>query len=139
MSHLKVTQAGLVSALTFIVGQAVAFVPAFGPDKQALISAGTAVISAVFLVANAIHHLADSNVSARDVEAGAIAAARSEIGKVDFNSLVSDAVNAKSLPDLERLVGAEVQRIVSGAFGAQPVAGASSIAVPSAGVGPTGA
>lgn len=114
MSHLKITQASLVSALTFIVGQLVAFVPAFGPDKQNLISAGSAVIAAVFLVANAIHKLADSNVSASDVKAGAIEAAKAELAKVDVNALVKDAVEAKSLPDLEARVSSEVQRIMSG-------------------------
>lgn len=59
IGHLTITQASLVSALTFIVGQLVAFVPSLGTDKQDLISAGTAVIAAVFLIANAIHSIAD--------------------------------------------------------------------------------
>lgn len=63
IGHLTITQAGLVSALTFVVGQLVAFVPSLGTDKQNLISAGSAVIAAVFLVANAVHHLADSKTT----------------------------------------------------------------------------
>ena len=55
VSHYKITQAGLISAFTFIVGQLVAFVPSLGTDKQNLISAGSAAISAAFLIANAIH------------------------------------------------------------------------------------
>lgn len=118
VSHIKISQAGLISAVTFIIGQIVAFVPAFGPDKQALISAGTAVISAVFLVANAIHALASSNVSARDVEHAAINAGRGAVQDalthVDLNSLAQQAVNAQSLPDLEALAKKEVQRALSG-------------------------
>lgn len=117
MSHLKVTQAGLVSLLTTIAGQVVAFVPAFAPDKQLLISAGSSAISAAFLLANAGHHLADSNVSTRDVEDGAIAAARSELAKVDFNALVSDAVNAHGIGDVSAMVSAEVQSVLGRLLG----------------------
>ena len=60
VSHLKITQAGLVSALTFVVGQLAAFVPSISAAQQVLVSAGTAVIAAVFLIANAIHALASS-------------------------------------------------------------------------------
>lgn len=117
LNHLKVTQAGLVSLLTTIVGQLVAFVPAFGPDKQILISAGSSLIAAGFLVANSVHHLADSNVSAKDVEQGAINAARTEVGKINFDALVQSAVSSQSIPDLEGKVRAaaqaEVQRLLS--------------------------
>lgn len=111
-SHLKITQAGLVALFTTLVGQVVAFVPAFAPDKQVLISAGTALISAAFLIANSVHKLADSNVSARDVEDGAVAAAKAEIEKVDFNKLAQDAVSTQSIPDLEAKVKAEAEAAV---------------------------
>lgn len=117
LSHLKITQAGLVALATTIIGQLVAFVPAFAPDKQVLISAASGAISAAFLIANAIHKLADSNVSASDVKSGAIDAARTEIGKVDFNKLVSDAVTASSPADLEAMVRAEAQKAVSALLG----------------------
>jgi hypothetical protein len=120
-SHLPITQASLVSALTFIVGQLVAFVPAFGPDKQLLISAGSSVIAAVFLVANAIHHLAASNVSAKDVEQGAINAARSELSKVNFDQLIQDAVSGK-LPDVPALVHDEVGKLLKDMFAQHPAA-----------------
>jgi hypothetical protein len=55
ISHLPISQAALVAALTFIVGQLVAFVPSLGPDKQNLISAGSTLIAVVFMIANAIH------------------------------------------------------------------------------------
>lgn len=55
MKHFSITQASAISAFTFVVGQLVAFVPSMGPDKQNLISAGSALIAAVFLIANAIH------------------------------------------------------------------------------------
>lgn len=117
ISHLKVTQAMLVSAFTFVVGQVVAFVPALGPDKQNLISAGSAVISAIFLLANSVHHLADSNVSAKDVETGAINAARQEVGKINLNQLVADAVSAQSVPDLEAKVEAAASNAVRNLLG----------------------
>jgi hypothetical protein len=59
-SHLTITQAGLVSLLTSVVGQVVAFVPNLRGDAPVIISAGSFVIGVGFLIANAIHHLADS-------------------------------------------------------------------------------
>lgn len=117
MSHLKVTQAGLVSLLTAIVGQLVAFVPAFAPDKQVLISAGSSIIAAAFLGANAVHHLADTNVSPKDVEAGAIAAARDYVSAINLNGLVQDAVSAKSLPDLEAIAEAKARQVLASLLG----------------------
>lgn len=125
VSHLKVTQAGLVSLATTIVGQVVAFVPAFAPDKQILISAASAGIGFAFLVANAVHHLADSNVSARAVEAGAIQAAREEISHVDFNALAQQAVQAQASGQLAELAKGEAQAAlqrVLGQLGAPPAA-----------------
>lgn len=60
LSSLKITQTDLIAALTWVVGQVVAFVPSLGTDKQDLISAGSTIIVAVFLVAKAIHAIADS-------------------------------------------------------------------------------
>lgn len=135
LSHLRVTQAGVIALFTTIVGQVVAFVPAFGPDKQLLISAGSSAISAAFMLANAGHHLADSNVSAKDVEAGAIQAARAEVGKVDFNALVQSAVSAQSIPDLESKVDAAataaVQRLLAQLGQPTPPAVSSTSSVPS--------
>jgi hypothetical protein len=119
VSHLSITKASLTSALTFVVGQLVAFVPAFGPDKQALISAGTAVIAAVFLIANAIHKLADSNVDPKQIEAHAVEVAKTELAKVDLNSLAASAVNG-NLPDVPALVKSEVGKLLSEMFN-QPV------------------
>ena len=129
ISHLKITQASIVSAFTFIVGQLVAFLPNLGPDKQNLISAGTAAIAAVFLIANAIHKLADSNVSAIDVEKRAVAAAEAELQKVNFDQLVKDAVAGK-LPDVPALVHTEVGQLLSDMFKAQPAAAAAEPAEP---------
>lgn len=58
--HIPSGAAALISALTFVVGQLAAFVPTIAQDQQILISAGSAVISAVFLIANAIHALASA-------------------------------------------------------------------------------
>lgn len=124
MSHLSITKASLTSALTFIVGQLVAFVPAFGPDKQALLSAGSAVIAAVFLVANAIHKLADSHVDPKQVEDRAVEVAKAELGKIDLNSLAASAVNG-NLPDVPQLVRTEIGKVLSEMFG-QPVVTAAA-------------
>lgn len=124
-THLTITQAGVTSALVTIVGWIVAFIPAFGPDKQALIAGGSTLIAAVFMLANAGHKLADSNVSVADVKAGAVDAARLELSRVDFNGLVQDAVESKGAPDVSALVQAEVQRVLAGLLGqaAAPQAG----------------
>lgn len=135
MSSLKVTQAGLVSLATTIIGQVVAFVPAFAPDKQILISAASAAIGAGFLVANAVHRLADSNVSARAVEAGAIQAAREEIGRVDFNALAQQAVQAQASGQLAELAKGEAQAAlqrVLGQLGAPPPTPAPAVPAPAA-------
>ena len=55
MQHFSITQASLISAFTFVVGQLAAFVPAIGADKQNLLSAGSTLIALGFLIANAIH------------------------------------------------------------------------------------
>jgi hypothetical protein len=119
VSHLSITKASVTSAFTFVVGQVVAFVPAFGPDKQALISAGTSLIAAVFLIANSIHKLADSKVSIKDVENHAIEVAKAELGKVNLDSLAANAVNG-NLPDVPSLVRREIATVLSQMFN-QPV------------------
>lgn len=129
-THLTITQASVTAAVATVIGWIVAFVPAFGPDKQNLIAAGTTVVAAVFLLANAIHKLADSNVSTKDVETGAIEAARAELGRVDFTSLVKDAVDTKSIPDLEDKVKTEVQTLVAGLFGEAAVKSAAASPAP---------
>lgn len=134
-SHLSITQAGITALFVTVVGQLVAFIPSFGPDKQALISAGSTIIAAVFMLANAGHKIADSNVSVQDVRAGAIDAARVELTKVNFGALVKNAVDSKSIPDLESKVHTEVQRIMSGLLGqaaAQPPAGPLAVTAPPA-------
>lgn len=115
MKNLKVTQTDLIALLVMIVGQVAAFVPSFAADKAIVISAGTAAITAAFLVAKAIHAVASSNVTAEEVKQGAANLVRSEIGKVDFNKLVEDAVDAKGLPSaatLEALVKSEVNGLL---------------------------
>lgn len=134
--HLSITQSGITAMFVTIVGQLIAFIPSFGPDKQALISAGSTVIAAVFMLANGFHKLADSNVSAKDVQAGAIDAARSELTKINFDALVKDAVDSKSIPELESKIHGEVQRIMSGLLG--QAAGQPAAAAPPAVAQPAG-
>lgn len=116
-THFSVTQSSIIAAFTAVVTQLIAYVPAWATDKSEIISGGGIVIAAVFLVANAIHHLAASKApSSNEVLQVAHDVVRGEVGKVDFNSLVQDAVNAKGIGDIEGMVKAEVQRLISGAF-----------------------
>ena len=115
--HFNIKQSSVIALFSAVVAQVIAFVPAWAPDKAHIIAGGGIVVSAVFVVANAIHHLASSNTSRDMLVSNALDVMRGELGKIDFNSLVQDAVNAKSLPALEQTVKAEVQRLFSGAFG----------------------
>lgn len=135
ITHLSITQSGITALLGNLVTAIVTVVPAWGSEKQVIVAALGGLVSNLFPLVNAIHKLADSNVSTKDVEAGAIAVARSEISKVDFTSLVQTAVDAKSIPDLEAKVSSEVQAAVSRLFQAAapgPGGGAAPI-----GSGPT--
>lgn len=63
MQKLSPQQIGTyaLSVFTFCVTQVVAFVPTLGNEKQILISAGGAVISAGVTIAGAVHDLASSH------------------------------------------------------------------------------
>lgn len=116
VSHLKVTRAGLIALATTFIGQLVAFVPAFAPDKQVLISAVSGLISAAFLVANGVHALASSNVSVEDLKSGVLDFVHTELGKINFSALVHDAVQKHSVADVEQLVRTEIQKLLTGAI-----------------------
>lgn len=66
MPKLNITQASITSIIVFILGQVVAFVPSLSTDKQVLISAGTAVVAAVFAIVHALpfHQAAAKSVNA---------------------------------------------------------------------------
>lgn len=130
ISHYKINQASLISALTFIVGQVVAFVPQFGADKQILISAGTAVISAIFLVANSVHALASSNVSAKDIEGDVSGFVKTEVGKINFNKIVQDVTAAHGVQGLEQQISAQIQVELRKILGAAATAPAEPIPAP---------
>ncbi|MBV9805230.1 MAG: hypothetical protein JO130_18675 [Solirubrobacterales bacterium] len=134
ISHLRIAQAGVVALLTTIIGQVVAFVPAFAPDKQILVSAASTVIAAVFLVANAIHALIATKVSGKDLEGDVVSLAKAEVDKLDVNALVHDAVAGENI---EQLVKDELNRILVVAglatkVGAVPPAPTPAVAVPPA-------
>ena len=112
---LTVTQASVTALFVTIVGQVIADVPAWAAYKSQVISGGSIVIAAVFVVANAVHHLAESRAPARqEILRDAHAVIRDEVGNINFDVLVRDAVNARGLPDLEQKIRAEVQRVFSG-------------------------
>ncbi len=64
VSHLKITAAGVIALFVTVVGQVVAFVPSLKSREETLISVGSVVISAVFLVANAVHAQAGAKQAA---------------------------------------------------------------------------
>lgn len=73
-SHLTITQAGLTSLVVMMIGQLVAFVPSLAPLQQLLISIAATAVSLGFLVANAIHKMADAKTAAAAVAAPAAVA-----------------------------------------------------------------
>ena len=82
MSHLKVTQAGLLALLTTIIGQIVAFVPQLASQEQLLISIGSTAISLGFLLANAIHAVASAKLSTSTLELDVEAAVHRILGQL---------------------------------------------------------
>lgn len=65
MSKIHITQGEILAALTFVVGQVVAFVPSIASDQEILISAGSSVVAAVLAIAHAIRYAADSKATKR--------------------------------------------------------------------------
>jgi hypothetical protein len=82
VSHIKITQAGLIALLATIVGQLVAFIPNLAGDQQILISAGSAAIGAVFMIANAIHALATSKLSVKVIEQDVPGQVKAELARI---------------------------------------------------------
>jgi hypothetical protein len=64
ISHVKISKAAAIAAVTEAVGLAVAVVPNLAADKSILIAAGTSVVVAVSLIANCIHALAGAKLTA---------------------------------------------------------------------------
>jgi energy-converting hydrogenase Eha subunit A len=131
VSHIKITKAGLIALATTVIGQLVAYVPSFAPDKQTLISLTSAAIAFAFLLANGIHALAGSNVSIPDIKDGVVHLVHDELDKVNFSALVKDAVALHSPADVEALVKAEVARILAAGFKAPAAQGAAAVTSPS--------
>jgi hypothetical protein len=119
ISHLKVTDALLVSIATSAVGAVVAIVPAWQPEAQAIVGGLTGIIAGAFLVANAIHAVVATRVSAKDLEGDVVGFARREVDRLDVGGLVHDAVSGENIADLVRsevqdlLVRAGLERLAS--------------------------
>lgn len=116
MTKLSPTQAGVTSLFVYIVGQAVAFVPSLSNDQQQLISIGTLVIAAVFMLVHAAHAAIGlvqqfidgrQKVTLAELEDGVRRITQDELGKVDLASLATSAM-AGQLPTL---VEQEVSRL----------------------------
>ena len=58
VSHIKITQAGLIALFVTVGGMGVAFVPSLSSIEQIVISAGSTLIAAIFLVVNSVHAIA---------------------------------------------------------------------------------
>lgn len=117
MSHVKISTAAAIALIHEIAGLAVGLGVLNGSTQGLVVTAAVSAVNVGGLIANAIHHVADSNVSAKDVAAGAISAARGEIATVDFNGLVKDAVDAKSFPDLEAQIEAKARQVLAQLLG----------------------
>lgn len=127
-SHFSITQTSIMAVVGAIATAIVTLVPAWSGESKVIVAAIGGVVVAGFPLWNAIHKLADSilegrkaladsNVSAKEIEANAIAVVRSEASKIDFTALVRDAVNAHGIGDVEGQVRAEVARVLQGMFG----------------------
>lgn len=61
MNHFSITQSGVIA----LIAQLASFVAGFGiissTDKGLILVAATAAVNAAFLIANAVHHIADSH------------------------------------------------------------------------------
>lgn len=135
--HFRITQAGLIALATNVIGQAIAYVPAWAPEKTKLISTATMVITAAFLIANALHALISvirdliaSKVSPGDLATAAERLVRDELGKVDFNQLAKDAATAHSVPDVEQLVESKLKALLAGLGQAAPASAGPGLTMP---------
>lgn len=113
MNLSKIDKAHIIAAVGAVCTLVATIVPAWSSEMQAIVAALGGTVSILYPLVKVVEKLADSNVSAKDVEAGAVTAAKSEIAKVDFNKLAADAVAAQSIPDLEAKVRVEAQAAVS--------------------------
>jgi hypothetical protein len=138
MNLSKIDKAHILALLGIIGTGAAAIIPSESGNIQAVIVALGGGISALYPIVKAIEKLAESNVSPQEIAAeaqtNALAVARSEIGKVDFSALVKDAVDAKSLPDLEAMVETKARQVLAQLLGqaAQTAPPAALPAVPTA-------
>lgn len=130
IGHYSITRATLIAAFTTVVGQLIAFLPSLGPDKQNLISAGSIVISAAFVLGNAIHALASSKLAPKDIEGAVGGMVRDELSKVDFNALAHDAISANGISGLEGLVSGQVQAELRRLLGQQATAPVPAVGGP---------
>lgn len=112
--HLTVTQASLTSLFVYLVGQAVAFVPAISSQQQQLISVGSLVIAAVFALAHLVQDFAanKAKITLSDLEGGIRSLAKEEVGKVPFTQIAEDVVSGHGLSDVEGLVKSELNKIL---------------------------
>jgi hypothetical protein len=92
-SHVSITKAGIVALFTTVVGQVVALVPSWAPDKSHIIQIGSFAIAGLWLLANSIHAIA----GAKDP----VTAAEAEV---------------------KSLVEAEIKRILAAGIAARPAA-----------------
>ena len=82
VSHVKITTASLIALVTTIVGAVCAIVPQWSTDKQIIIAALTAVITAVPLIVNSIHALAGSKLTLAAAERDVKTAVHAELQRI---------------------------------------------------------
>jgi Na+/H+-dicarboxylate symporter len=119
MSHLKFTTASALALVHEIAGLAVGLGVLNASTQGVVVTIAVSAVNLGGLIANAIHHHADMHVDPKQVEQNAIAAATAEIGKVDFNGLAREAIEAHSAGNIEQLVEQKVQTVFQRAFGSQ--------------------
>lgn len=119
----QLSQAHIIALTTALITQVVAYVPAWAPEKQLLISVTGIVIGAAFLIAHAI----SSKTTPADLAKSAETLVQAELGKVDLNALAKDALSGNA----GSVVQAELRRLLGSApVAPAPVAPAEPIQSP---------
>lgn len=125
VSHVKITTAWLIALVHEVAGLATGLGVLHGNTAGLVVTAAVSAVNAGGLIANAVHALAGSNVSVDDLKAGVDGFVHAALGKIDFNALVKDAVDAKGIPtvpDIEATVQAEVRKLLGSALAEAPAA-----------------
>lgn len=143
----RLNKAHLLALAGNIATAIVTLVPAWSSEKQLIVAALGGVISNTYPLVSAVHALVGvvekllaSRPTGAQLLANAESVVKAEISKVNFDALVKDAVNAKSLPDLAAQMDATARRVLADLLGqasTKAAAPANTVQTGTAAVPPT--